>query len=302
MKNKLPFVILSIFAILSLAACNTAATQQTVNTADLQTLVALSIAQTQLAGTVTAIAQNGSSSTIIPTATAMNLPEVSATPTLTPAAAVSQTPKGVWLTINQNTNCRVGPASSFAVVNVMEKGRYLQALGRSTINGYYYVINPALNNSFCWIWDQYATISGDVTGLPAYTPQSSPTPTLTPTPVADIAVSYVGVTACGANYSLRLSLLNTGSMTWKSVKLIVTDNTTSTVFTHTSDAFNGFNGCTGDGAQADLTQGESSYLSNYAPGQFTYDPAGHSLTVTLIVYSADGLSGTSITKTLTVNP
>jgi hypothetical protein len=302
MKNRSPLVILSIVAILALAACSTAATQQTVSTADLQTLVALSIAQTQLAGTVTAVAQNGSSTAINPTPPAMSLAEATSTPTLTPAALTSATPEGVWLDINQNTNCRIGPTSSFAVVNVMEKGRHLQAVGRSTINGYYYVINPALTNSFCWIWNQYATISGDTSSLPVYTPQSSPTPTLTPTPIADLAVSYIGVTACGTDYSLRLNVVNTGSTTWRSVKMIVTDNTTSTVFTHSADLFYGYNGCTSDATQADLTQGESSYLSNYAPGQLTYNPAGHSLTVTLIVYSADGLTGTSITKTLTVNP
>jgi len=302
MKTKLSFVILSVAAILALAACSTAATQQPVNAADLQTLVALSIAQTQLAGTVTAIAQGGSAGQTNPTPTAMNPGEGTATPTLTPAALTTPTPAGVWLTINQNTNCRIGPAGSFAVVNVMEKGRRLQAVGRSTINGYYYVINPALNNSFCWIWDQYATVSGDTSSLPVYTPQPTPTPTSTPTPIADIAVSYIGVTACGTDYSVRLNVVNTGSTTWRSVKLIVTDNTTSTVFTHSADLFYGYNGCTSDATQDDLTQGETSYLSNYDPGQMAYNPAGHSLTVTLIVYSADGLTGTSVTKTLVVNP
>ena len=294
MRNKRTIWVFSLLLIVALASCNSSAAQQTENPSAIQTMVALNVAQTQLASTMTSIAQNGASTTNVIVATP--------TVTLTPLAQVTPTLQGVWLTLNQNTNCRVGPASYYPLALSMNAGQQVEAVGRSTYDGYYYVSDSSVTGGFCWLWDRYATVTGDVADLPVYTPQPTATFTVTPTPVADIMVSYVSVTSCGSDYTLRLSLTNNSSTTWQSVDVFIIDNTTSTNFTHISNTFRGYNGCTVDSEQADLTKGENGIVSNYNPGQFTYDPTGHNLTVTVTVYSEDGLAGTSVTKKINITP
>ena len=307
MRKKRLIGISLLSVMLIILACNVPIGQQTDSSSQIQTLVAMNVAQTQLAATITAVAQAGSSTTsglAEPSVTAMVLSEPSVTPTitLTLLPSFTPTPQGVWLTLNENTNCRVGPASYYTLVIAMKAGQQLEAVGRSTFDGYYYVRNPFMPNGFCWMWDRYSSLTGNTNSLPVYTPQPTPTFTVTPTPAADITVSFVSVTTCDNQYALRLYLKNTGSTTWQSVKVVVNDNTTGTNLTHISDEFKGFNGCSSDIEQADLTPGEDGIVSNVNPGQFDYNPAGHNLTVTVTVYSTDGLGGTSVSKTINITP
>jgi len=50
--------------------------------------------------------------------------------------------------------------------------------------GNYWIINNPDSSGTCWLWGQYATVTGNTAGLPEYTPPPTPTPTNTPTPTA----------------------------------------------------------------------------------------------------------------------
>ena len=281
--------------VLFLPACTTTLGQQaTLNTAALGTIVAQDLQLTQQAGTIIALNQEQ----LLPTQALGT-----ATITLTPQPLVTPTPQGMWLTINQNTNCREGPATYYRLVTSFKVGDKVEAVARDSNSQYYFVRSPNTSQSFCWLWNQYSSVSGDTGSLPIFTAVPTPTPTITPTPAAGFTVSYDSVISCAAKYALRLYILNTGSTTWKSIDIYIIDNTAGKNFTFVSDTFTAYtDSCTVDTQQGDLAHGEYSYVSNINPGQFGYNPVGHNLTVTVTLYSNDGEAGTSATQTLTIKP
>jgi hypothetical protein len=101
-------------------------------------------------------------------------------------------------------------------------------------------------------------------------------------------------------YGFRFQLTNTGSVTWRSYWVSVTDSTTSTTETSFEDDFRDLTGC-GPAANIlmDLEPGEAGVAGNWGTGVFTYNPAGHNMTATFTLYEQDGLLGQSSTKTIT---
>jgi hypothetical protein len=263
-------------------------------------MVALRVEQTQLAGTLAAVEQfiTPTLEPGMPTYTETLTPTL----TLTPEPTNTSTPAGVWLTITQNTNCRVGPAAYYRLVTSLTAGQTVEATGKNPYNDYFYVVNPDNPNSFCWVWGQYATVAGSTDILPVYTAQPTATPTNTPTVAPGLALDYVGLDSCSGAYYVKIRVLNTGSTTWKSVKLVIKDNDTSTTLTNQSDTFTSYSGCSVSTNQKDLTLGEEGEIANYSAGKFTYDPTGHSLTITVTVYSADSRVGTAVSNSIKVTP
>jgi hypothetical protein len=296
MKNK--WIVCGIIALLvtSLASCNFPLAQNNANV-DVGTIVAIQVAQTQLASTVQA-----GETVKSPTAEALPAePTFTPTITLTPQPTLTPTLEGVWLTVLENTNCRSGPGTYYDYVTTLNAGVQVQAVARNPENNYYYVHNPN-GSGFCWLWDKYSNLTGNITILAVFTAQPTPTPTLTPTPAPGLSVSFVSVTSCGGQFALRLKVKNTGGLTWQSVKVVIKDNTTATTFTHTLDQFRGYTGCPMDVVQEDLTPGEDGIISNVSPGQFGYDPTGHDLKVTVTVYTENGLAGSFYSTSINVTP
>jgi hypothetical protein len=293
--------IIMVFSLL-LAACQPAGNEPTAVQGDLL--------KTYVAGTVTVIANEmKQSQVVLPTSTAAEV----TSPTLEPTQAATQeptsatTPTGVWLILQDNTNCRVGPGSSFGYVTQINAGEKVEAVARNPFDNYYLVRNPNNPGTYCWLWSQYSTVTGNITTLPVLTPQPTPTPRITPTftvPPADVTFLYRGVETCGSDYYFKFSAENSGALIWRSFKLVVVDVTDDTTFIHTGDLFSDAEGCSIGLKQEDLTSGEYSYIVNYDPGQMTYNPVGigHTFQATLTVYTNDGLTGTSVTKSLTITP
>jgi len=277
-----------------LVGCTTAV-QPTFDSAAIGTIVALNVQLTQSAATLNALAAIQS---------AIPLPTTQATPTvtLTPEPSITPTLDGVYVTTLQNTNCRQGPQTTWPIILTLSQGTQVKAIGTSPDGNYMFlrVLDTAVH--YCWVVTQAVTVTGNSGVLPKLTPLPTVTPSITPTPAPNFTLSYQSVTSCSSSYFLRLLLTNTGYLTWKSIKLVIVDNTASVTSTFTSDNFVGYASCTADQQQADLTTGEYGIVSNYNPGQFSYDPTDHALLVTVSLYSEDGLSGTVITKTLAVTP
>ena len=281
-----------------LSSCNFPLTSGNSDT-EISTIVAIQVAQTQLAGTMGA--GNGGVPTVEGLGQQPSEPTLTPTITLTPEPSLTPTPEGVWLTVVENTNCRKGPGKVYDYVSTIKTGQQVQAVGRSPDNQYYYVQNIN-GNGYCWLWVQYSTLTGNTGILPVFTPAPTPTFTVTPSPAPGISVSFVQVTTCGPQYALRLMVRNTGSVTWQSVKVTIVDNDTATTFVHSLDQFRGYAGCPEDLTQEDLTPGEEGVISNVNPGQFNYDPTGHSLNVTVTVYSENGLAGQSYSTAFNLTP
>jgi hypothetical protein len=302
MKTKLIQWPLTLLLLLMLCSCNFPSAQQaTVDPYLMETIVAQNVQLTVLSRDLaTAAAQ---------TPTPASLPSEglgSPTLTLTPKILSTPTPKELTLTINQNTNCRKGPANYYALVVTLKAGDKVVVLGRNAHSDYYNVLPSASASTSCWVWGNYATLSGNTGGLPVFTAVPGPTltftPTRTPTQAPSFSGSYLSLNNCGAEYSLRFYIKNSGNLTWQSITVNILDNSTSTTFSHSSNTFTDYGGCTAGVSQKDLAKGEDGYVATYNPGQFGYDPTGHVLTVTVTLFSEDDFKGTAASQTYTVTP
>ncbi len=220
--------------------------------------------------------------------------------TYTPqATSTSGTP---MVGVSVQTNCRAGPGKVYDVLGIVNVGETAQVLGRYgynegiPANDYWIIKLPSNPSITCWLWGMYATVVGNTSFLPIF--NAPPTPTPSPT----FTVVYTGTISCTTQYAFRFDITNNGSITWQSIRITITDNTTAAVFVHSLDTFRSYNGCILDLDQQDLTPGETGPVSNVNPGQIGYDPAGHSFTAIFRLCSENGLAGTCLEKTLSFNP
>ena len=200
------------------------------------------------------------------------------------------------LTVSTATNCRTGPGTVYDLLGGIAPGQQAEVVGRDTTGNYWIVRLPSNPTIICWAWGQYATVTGNMAALPVFTPPP------TPTPAPGFTVSYVNMVSCAGQYAFRFQISNNGSLGWESIRIVVTDNTTATSFTHQLDSFRSYNGCGMEMEQQDLMPGESGYVANVNPGQLGYDPTGHSITATITFCSANGLGGTCVSQTLNFTP
>jgi hypothetical protein len=79
------------------------------------------------------------------------------------------------VSVSQNTNCRAGPSVAYDHRYDMLVGKTAEVVGRSA-DGEYWVINRPDGRGQCWLWDEYATVTGDTSKIPVMTPPATPTP------------------------------------------------------------------------------------------------------------------------------
>ena len=201
MKNRKIFVCMITIMLLILASgCTTAAATPNlaatiaVNVAVEQTMAAM---QTQSANTEIAYQQQH--------------PTETPTPSATPTSAFTPTPEKITLTLSKDTYCRTGIFAKSPFVALMTAGKTYDILAVDPDNNAYYVVEPNHTFTYCWLWGEFATVSGDVANLPVYTPQPLPTPTFTPTLGPDFSISYLDMKTCGTDYYFRFFIKNNGS-------------------------------------------------------------------------------------------
>jgi len=301
------YILIAILLLMTVAltACNLPLGGANQSGSVVQTEVALNVALTQFAASQTAavIAPVEPTATLAEPTTALE----TLAPTNTPEPTLTPTLGGVWLAVQENTNCRSGPGSMFGFLGLINAGQQVEAVGRSTVSDYYYIKNPTNYSDYCWLWSRYSTIAGNTGILPVFTPQPTPSPVVTPTNTkapADFFVKYLNTQTCPPMYGIQLYVENTGSTTWQSIRVKLDDVTNAVTTTHTNNYFFGTDGCIKDvsNQQGDLTPGEFSRVALVDAGEFNYNPSGHSFTATVTLYTGDGSTGTSVTKTITFTP
>jgi hypothetical protein len=263
----------------------------------LETQVALAVAATYDAQTAVA---NSAAATLA--AMVSNTPEFTFTPSLTPTLTFTLTPNAPMVSVSVQTNCRSGPGSAYDIVGVFNVGQTSEIVGRSAATNYWIVKLPSNPTLTCTLWGQYATVVGDTSGLPVVNPPPTPTPKFTNTPTPNFTVSFVDTTSCSGEYAFQFQVDNTGSITWESIRIILTDNTAASTTTHVLDSFRSYEVCAVESNQLNLEPGEGGHVANVNPGQLSYDPAGHNFTAVFRLCSLDGLAGTCLDKTITFTP
>lgn len=282
--------IISTILLISLVACNLSFAAPGNGssggpTTDPQSQIGQAVTQTFVAQTQIALA-------VQQTMAAM----VTNTPSVTPSPTFTFTPEATRVTVSVETNCRSGPGTAYDILGVLPVGQSAEVIGRNASGDTWIIRLPSNPAIICWVWGQYATVTGNTSGLTVYTPPP------TPIPPATFSVVYLGTVSCLPQYAFRFNITNNGSVTWQSINLTITDNTTSAVFVHTLDNFRSYNGCVLEIDQQDLTPGETGPVANVNPGQIGYNPAGHSFTAVFKLCSGNGLAGTCVEKTLSFNP
>jgi hypothetical protein len=115
-----------------------------------------------------------------PTVTGTPVPANTLLPTNSPTITPTFTSSIPMVSVSQNTNCRTGPGVVYDLIGALLVGEQAVVVGKFT-PGNYWIINNLDAAGTCWLWGQYATVTGNTAGLPEYTPPPTPTPTYTPT-------------------------------------------------------------------------------------------------------------------------
>lgn len=209
--------------------------------------------------------------------------------TVTPAAG------NPLVSVSQATNCRSGPGTTYDWLGSLGPGLQVEVFARDPYNTSWFIRNPNNPSDFCWIYGGYATLSGDASTLPVYTPMPTPTLAFTPTPVSDFLLSILLRTSCGFDtYQLRFQVTNTGSLTWQSFRIKATDTTTNMKNEIVSDTFREKENCSSVPLLSDLAPGESGYLISESFVATTI--TGHIMIAEITLCSQDNLQGNCLTR------
>ncbi len=117
-----------------------------------------------------------------------NSPAATATNTAgapnTPASNAPAQGGPVTVKVSVETNCRSGPGLIYNSMYSMPVSAVAEVIGKNTITNYWIIKIPNGGGATCWLWGQYATLTGDPASLVEYatpTPKATATATATPT-------------------------------------------------------------------------------------------------------------------------
>lgn len=127
-------------------------------------------AATQTAGAATAVVPVELVNSPVPTLTPEPSLTLSPTVTLSPMPLFTSTPLVPLISVSKDTNCRVGPGKAYDKVGGLMIGETAEVVGRDPTGRYWYIKNPDQTNGYCWLWTEYATVAGNTSVLPVYTP------------------------------------------------------------------------------------------------------------------------------------
>ncbi|MGE5249466.1 MAG: hypothetical protein ACM3QS_04560 [Bacteroidota bacterium] len=232
--------------------------------------------------------------TLPPTLTLTSTP---VTPTLTATLAptltlpYTTTPLMVQVTVTVPTNCRTGPGIAYTRVGALLVGEVAQVIARNSAGTYWYIRNPDRPPEYCWLWGQYAIVTGNIGTLPIYTPPPSPTPT------AAFDASYAGLDNC-VGWWTEVRLKNAGGIVFRSIEMTLKDTDNGLVISNTTDGFVDRSGC--QTVTHTALNVDGSFIVS-APA-LRYDPSGHRIRLSITLCSKLGLNGTCVTKSIAFTP
>jgi SH3-like domain-containing protein len=166
MNRKQKYTFLSIILI-TVLACNMPGAAPTLSVDDQ--------AATIIAATLQAGVRNGADVPI--TATFSPVPQITATVATTgPTPTITPTYSVPMLTLREQTNCRNGPGQSYDILFAYVKGVKREIIGHYPQENYWLVKAPESATGECWLWGEYADITGSYWVVASVTPP--PTATL----------------------------------------------------------------------------------------------------------------------------
>jgi hypothetical protein len=170
MYRRKSILFVSVLLIAALSACNLPAAGQATEETTTDGLALTVTAQALLI-------EQGSSQQEPPT----GQEAATATPEFTATAGPTSTPSVPQVTVSIDTNCRTGPGVIYDNIGALFVGQVGTVVGKNSSTGYWIINNPGKTGT-CWLFPQYATVSGNTANLQEYSIPPTPTPTATSTP------------------------------------------------------------------------------------------------------------------------
>jgi hypothetical protein len=195
--------------VLAILACNAPTAQSQLNPAS------------DLAATITALAATVQSQAGASTAT----PATQDSPQAPDPMAGSPEPSTPRVSVSMDTNCRTGPSTAYDSVGALLVGQSAEVVGKYSSANWWIIRNPN-EPGFCWIWGQYASLTGDSSSLPEMTPPPLPTATHEPTaaPQANLVVGTIQLSPsqpiCHQTFTVGFDVTNSGSAPTSSAGLV----------------------------------------------------------------------------------
>ena len=293
MKKITPILLsVTVLLIVSLAGVvpSVAAPTQDLNALGTMVMATMVSGATQTAQAVIPVEMVDTSTPLPPTST--ELPTLTPTATLSPTPVFTATPVIPQISVSVATNFRVGPGKVYDRVGALLVGQVAEVVGQNQVGNYWYIRNPSRSDGFCWLWGEYATVTGNLAALPILTPPP------TPTPMPAFIAEYDRLEVC-SGWWVDIELDNTGGIAFESFFLTVTDLTTGVALSTYSDNFADVDGCVIGDIKDSLKPGTSPNISSPI---FSYNPAGHELRATITLCSKNGQNGTCLTETIAFKP
>ena len=214
------------------------------------------------------------------------------TATLSPTASLTATTSIPMISVSVDTNCRVGPGKAYDYVGGLFIGQTAEVYGKNPGGDYFYIRLPENPGIYCWVTGQYATLTGNTSVLPVFTPPP------TPTPVPNFEFVFDGLDSCVGWY-VNLRIKNTGSTAFKSFSLTVKDLDTSVTLSTSGNSFTELGGCLVSNTIVSL---EPDKVATQSAPAFAYNPNSHRIRATLTLCSLPGMGGQCVTKTINFRP
>lgn len=290
--------IIFLFVIISLACGLPIPTQDTnaIYTAAAETVVA------GLTQSVTPLATHE----LLPTVTLTSFipsetPTITLTPTqtITPAPIFTSTSFVTLISVSVPTNCRIGPGKVYPRQGALLVGETAEVFGRDANNRYWYIRNPDNANEFCWVWGEYATLTGPFMALPIFTPPPTPTATFTPTPSPSFALKATGIDSCGASWWAEVEVKNTGAFAFKSMSYEVLDTVTDVEKVLLVNGFTNKDGCSSTTIKDTLAPKDTFVISS---ALFDATMQGHKVRVIVTLCTELNQNGVCVSQKVNFTP
>jgi len=283
MVKRQPILISMFFLLVASSACSQAAPAVPQDPNALNTSIAQTVAARQ-----TEVALNNPATatfTFTPDTPTLTLePTLSATPDYTPT---SETP---MISVSVDTNCRTGPGAVFQRVGMLLVGETAEIVGREPKGEYWYIRNPDEGLEYCWVWGEYATVTGNTLPLLYLSPPAPPS--------LSFSASFQGLESCTVWWA-DFKLTNSSGGLFTSISLTLRDADTNTVATLTEDKFTKKDGCYTPETTESLVAGGTVTVSSPPLG---YNPRGHNLDAKITICTDAGQQGICLTQELNFKP
>jgi len=102
-------------------------------------------------------------------------PTVTPSPTHTPGPTATLALAAPQVSVSVDTNCRTGPGQVYDWVGALVVGEIADVIA-VPMDQRDYVVIKSPKGGRCWLWLEYATLTGDIAGLPQWEIPATPTP------------------------------------------------------------------------------------------------------------------------------